>query len=355
MRTTLILNKKRILTLDDLRENFNSAEFFAYMKSGRINRWLNDLGESVLAQKIATINPDDKSSVIKIMELLSISEDKCVVQGKQSPEEEKSVESKHDISAEAEKDIFANNDSPQGLPNDFCGIRLSPTCFIDMVNIHAGSFKMGSSHRKFNVTFSRDFYVSKVCITQRQWNAAHKINEDECINLPNYSIDYAIIFKNWFEANEFCDILNKNKSQYGIPNNYVFSLPTDWEWEYFARAGNNSDEYLQDPVPGLHWMSAKWTDGEGHRGLRNQWGIIDIGVNGEWCSTSAYKYDWKDVIDPSDASMTSKNVKRICRMEQCLRYWKKWVIDPNESSCFRSFRIVLRQVAVRNIPSDMHE
>ena len=266
------------------------------------------------------------------------------------------------------QNVFANNDSSQSLTNEFCGIRLSPTCFIDMINIHAGSFRMGNASGKFKVTFSRDFYVSKVCITQRQWNAVHRINEDERINYfsptlsdKEVSTDGAMVCKDWFEANEFCDILNKNKSRYGIPDEYVFSLPTEWEWEYFARAGNNSDERFNSAGCSMGLYPEKFgtlTDGDGQRGLRNKWGIIDIGVNGEWCSTPAYEYDGKDIIDPSDASMTSKNVKRICRMEpDCgwLQYWKRWFIDPNDFSDFRSFRIVLRRVAVRGIPADMHE
>ena len=79
MPITIITNRTRISSLDDLRENFNSAEFLAYLKSGRIIRWLNDLGEAALAEKIAAMNPEDKTSIKSIMKLLSISEDKCPI------------------------------------------------------------------------------------------------------------------------------------------------------------------------------------------------------------------------------------------------------------------------------------
>jgi len=99
MKTTLILNKQRIQILSDLRENFNSAEFIAYLKSGRILKWLNELKESALAEKISSVNLDNKDAVKEIMEILSISEDKCPVQEEPKTAEEKAGKSDESIHA----------------------------------------------------------------------------------------------------------------------------------------------------------------------------------------------------------------------------------------------------------------
>jgi len=365
MKTTLILNKQRIQTLSDLLENFNSAEFIAYLKSGRVLKWLNELQESALAEKISSVNLDNKDAVKEIMEILSVAEDKCPIQ--EAPEE---------MNAEGGKVNPCS--SFQSLADDFHGIRLSSTCFIEMVKIPTGSFQMGyhgfygdysrcspiDPRFKFKVTFSKPFYVSTVCITQRQWNAVHQISEDERINYSDSLLsdkevptDGAMVCIDWYDANEFCAILNKNKSQYGIPNNYLFSLPSEWQWEYFARARSNSDEQFHSAGCSPNIFGNLYPndfgsllDGEGNRGLKNRWKIADIGVNGEWCSTPSFEYDGKDIVDPQDPNFPTSS-ERICRMEPCagrLYYWKRWFINPKDISDFRSFRIVLRSNSFSN-------
>jgi len=94
MPITIIINRTRISSLADLRDNFNSAEFLAYLKSGRIIKWLNDLGEAALAEKIAALDPNDKASIITIMEILSVPADKCLIQDVPKAMQEDLCESK---------------------------------------------------------------------------------------------------------------------------------------------------------------------------------------------------------------------------------------------------------------------
>ncbi len=114
----------------------------------------------------------------------------------------------------------------------------------DMVRISGGTFIMGSLY-KMGKGFNdpkpphevriQDFFIGKYEVTQAQWRAVmgsdspmlHNKNCDEC---PVEGVS-------WEDTQDFIDKLN-------ALTNKRYRLPTEAEWEYAARGGNQSQGYL---------------------------------------------------------------------------------------------------------------
>ena len=153
---------------------------------------------------------------------------------------------------------------------------------IDMVLVDGGTFMTGCSgcvrppQREVTVD---DFYISKYEVTQGQWkavmdsNPSHFTGDD---NLPVESVS-------WYGAQKFIKMLNAKTGK-------RYRLPTEAEWEYAARGGNQSKGYEysgSDDIEEVGWHS---NNRGGRRGTRpagtkraNELGIHDMSGNvSEW-------------------------------------------------------------------------
>lgn len=106
---------------------------------------------------------------------------------------------------------------------------------IEMVFVEGGTFDMGCNeydNGKFvhSVTVS-DFYIGKTEVIQAQYQAVMGKNPSHFKgdNLPVESVT-------WHDAVEFCKKLSQKE---GV----TYRLPTESEWEYAARGGNQSRGY----------------------------------------------------------------------------------------------------------------
>ena len=126
---------------------------------------------------------------------------------------------------------------------------------LDMVFVQGGTFLMGGDREdykwerpKHNVTVS-DFYIGRYEITQGQWLAVmgsnpSGFNEDghrdiiAMMMCRDFKWDDRLPVKNvsWNDAQEFIRTLNAKTGK-------KYRLPTEAEWEYAARGGNNSKGY----------------------------------------------------------------------------------------------------------------
>jgi|GEM_PF-950627 len=181
---------------------------------------------------------------------------------------------------------------------------------IECVLVKAGTFMMGSpaneSERRSNetqhrVTLTKDYYISKYPVTQAQYRAVMGTNPSyfKGDNLPVETV-------NWDEAVAFCRKVGGR-------------LPTEAEWEFAARGGNNSQGYIYSGSNGLRWFG--WYDGNsgskthpvGQR-LPNELGIYDMSGNvWEWCNDWYGDYPTTgsaSVIDPVGPSSGSSRVFR---------------------------------------------
>ncbi|WP_055074109.1 bifunctional serine/threonine-protein kinase/formylglycine-generating enzyme family protein [Pseudanabaena sp. 'Roaring Creek'] len=107
---------------------------------------------------------------------------------------------------------------------------------LELVKVAGGSFKMGSdnlnSERPVHQVTLNDFLIGKYPITQQQWQSIIGSNPSHFkgLNLPVEQVSCN-------DAQKFCKILSSRMSR-------NVRLPTESEWEYAAKGGNQSKGYL---------------------------------------------------------------------------------------------------------------
>jgi len=221
--------------------------------------------------------------------------------------------------------------------------RIEPNCQNGWCLVPAGCFIMGSPEDEFArsfpeeyqvpVWFTRPFHIQQHMFTYGEWMALgldppapEPVVPDsfEACREPSCPLAFLNLFEAWMLANLVSEThspplphcyglsdchgeIGKGavcKSVHHTPSNLLdcsgFRLPTEYEWEYAARAGTRAPFYTNEPTPRCSLCSGlplldlvAWyggnSEGRSHpvaQKLPNQWGLFDtIGNWFEWTNS----------------------------------------------------------------------
>ena len=221
---------------------------------------------------------------------------------------------------------------------------------IPVVYVSGGTFTMGATSEQVSdawddekpahqVTVS-SFYMGKYEVTQSQWEAVMGSNPSDFkgSNLPVEQVSYE-------DAVIFCLKLSSLTGR-------TYRLPTEAEWEYAARGGNQSRGYKysgSNDLSSVAWSldnSGGTTHAVGTK-RANELGLYDMSGNVlEWCS-DWYNYDYYRNSPQTNPQGASSGEWRVYRggswfydASRC-RVSVRFSDTPSNSSSEIGFRVVL--------------
>ena len=232
-----------------------------------------------------------------------------------------------------------------------CGMR-------EMVLIPAGTFQMGSNagvddnKPVHQVTITKSFYMGKYEVTQAEYEKYCNYGEDKPSSSYGDGDNYPAYYVSWYDALVYCNKRsmaeglspcysisgNTDPSKWGtVPtstdstwnavvcdwNANGYRLPTEAEWEYAARAGDDTVSSLtyagtnsSSNLGKYAWYESNSNDATHKVGtkLPNAYGLYDMSGNvWEWCwnwFTDSYDTGKEGGSDPTGTSAGSYRLNR---------------------------------------------
>lgn len=194
------------------------------------------------------------------------------------------------------------------------------------------------------VSLSHGFWLGRTEVTQAQWRAIMDKNPARF-----QGDDRPVEAVNWNEAMEFCRKLTVRENAAGrLPSGYVYTLPTEAQWEYACRAGTAGDH--AGPVDMMAWYMATsggMTKPVGQK-QANAWGLHDMHGNvWEWCLDWYGNYPGGNVTDPKGAASGIFRVMRGGSWNNSADYCRSGLRlrdEPVSRRNYLGFRLALSSV-----------
>lgn len=179
-----------------------------------------------------------------------------------------------------------------------------------MILVEAGTFTMGSDNTNVafsespahKVTLTQDYLMGETEVTEALWNAVMG-NGGGSNTYPKTSVT-------WDEAHIFVDRLTEIAQEQGlITGDMRFRLPTEAQWEFAAKGGNQSKGYLYsgsndiDEVAVTYENSGNSSPLDVKTKVPNELGLYDMSGNAyEWVDDYGGDYSAEEQTDPQNTS-----------------------------------------------------
>ena len=186
-----------------------------------------------------------------------------------------------------------------------------------MIKVEGGTFSMGATSEQgsdaydsekpvHSVTLS-DYYIGETEVTQELWEAVMGSNPSYCKGNNQRPVERV----SWNDCQEFINKLNRLTGK-------NFRLPTEAEWEYAARGGKYSKDYVYKYSGSNNADEVAWyydNSGDETHPVKtkkaNKLGLYDmIGNVCEWCNDWYGYYQSNSQINPTGPSEGRSRVLR---------------------------------------------
>ncbi len=191
--------------------------------------------------------------------------------------------------------VFAAATLSAGEERSSVDTRLLAALNLELIWVKPGTFRMGSPPDEPNrnkaegpqlpVTLSQGFWLGKTEVTQAQYEAATGTNPSRFATAGK---DAPVERVSWLDAMDFCKKLTARERAAGrLPEGYIYTLPTEAQWEYACRAGTTADFAGNPDAMAWHEQNSGETTHPVATKQPNAWGFYDMSGNVlEWC------FDW---------------------------------------------------------------
>ena len=223
---------------------------------------------------------------------------------------------------------------------------------MTLVLIPAGEFLMGSPKSdpdhyddegpQRKVTISKPFYMGIYEVTQIQWRSLMGTEPWKGKRWTKSGDNNAASHLSWNDASRFCLVLSKKIGR-------TVALPTEAQWEYACRAGDETVEHLGDYAwydRNAYDIGRKYAHAVGQK-KSNAFGLHDMRGNvWEWCRDWYAKtfYAEANTVDPENTTVSKARVLRggsWCSAEEYCRPAYRYRFTP---SCRNYYPYGLRVV-----------
>ena len=232
----------------------------------------------------------------------------------------------------------------------FCKEPLSKKVDLELVQIPAGEFLMGSPEDEFDRAESEspqhlvkvpEFWMGQYPVTQSEWRSVAgfpKVNQDLKPSPSKFKGNRRPVEQvSWLDAVEFCDRLSQRTGR-------AYRLPSEAEWEYACRAGTTTPFHFGETIDTeVANYDGNYVYGRGQKGeyrntttpvdqfgVANPFGLCDMHGNVfEWCLDHWHNNYKKTPTDGSAWLNENENQYRVYR-------GGSWYYDPR--SCRSAYR-----------------
>jgi formylglycine-generating enzyme required for sulfatase activity len=181
-----------------------------------------------------------------------------------------------------------------------------------MIGVQGGTFEMGgrggqtdSDEYPLHHVTLHDYYIGETEVTQELWEAVMGYNPSEF----QFSGQHPVEFVSWDDCEQFIKKLNNITGE-------SFRIPTEAEWEYAARGGQNytTTTYAgSNSIGSVGWYASN--SGSTTHAVKqkspNSLGLYDMSGNlWEWCSDWYGAYSSNDVTNPQGPQYGSTKALR---------------------------------------------
>lgn len=217
---------------------------------------------------------------------------------------------------------------------------------FSLIKVKGGEFQMGATPEQkdacpdefpvHNVTLS-DYYIGETEVTNELWTCIMQSTPTILFSNPKQPVNNI----SWHDCQRF---INRLSSLTGI----TFTLPTEAQWEFAARGGNNSNNFVysgSNKIKEVGWYKSNCkVPLQDVKQLKpNELGLYDMSGNAyEWCSDWYGIYSSKNAHDPKGPVTGTTKVVRSGsggEKEHFTRVSFRYNSNPNKKHQGTGFRL----------------